>query len=344
MVLPQLDAYHSGRQMQHLQPWESVALAQSHSQRQEVKEFPLKYHFEAYADFHVVTLTVDGTPLLLFGDPAAMPQRTPWELCAAGDLGSMESNVMAGRALLGLFNLPDGSARCAIFIMLDKHMHGNNRSAASSAYRRIAPKSVELVLLPQYVALAFCVRLLEMHQKKAEYFNPHQDWPQPIAMNANFSIFLQKLAFLGDTRSRRELVVFAEPNPSRLPLVMGIAQAGVPVRRMASDRKTKLTDTLVRLLRHFLTPASTPLDSQYDQYFRARLLEPAAHGDGHILAVATALLLAIITGRSDLCIAGVFGAGKNPLTGGLAYRSELRIRGHVGGHLHQRKCSGQGPG
>ena len=144
-------------------------------------------------------------------------------------------------------------------------------------------ESVELVLLPQFVALAFCGRLLELHQKHAAYFNPRHDWPQPIAMNANFSITLQKLAFLGDTRSRRELLVFAEANPSRLPLAMGIAQAGIPVRPMASDRKTKLTDTLVRLLQRFLTPASiSSMDSQHDQYFRDSLLEPAAHGDGQI--------------------------------------------------------------
>ena len=41
----------------------------------------------------------------------------------------------------------------------------------------------------------------------------------------------------------------------------------------------------------------------------AVLLETAGHGDGHVLAVTVALLLAILTGRSDLCIAGVFGAG-----------------------------------
>ena len=28
MVLPQLDAYHAGRQLQHLQPWIRVELAQ----------------------------------------------------------------------------------------------------------------------------------------------------------------------------------------------------------------------------------------------------------------------------------------------------------------------------
>ena len=34
MVLPQLDAYHTGRRIQHLQPWISVALAQGHAQDQ----------------------------------------------------------------------------------------------------------------------------------------------------------------------------------------------------------------------------------------------------------------------------------------------------------------------
>jgi len=34
MVLPQLDAYHTGRRIQHLQPWISVALAQGHAQGQ----------------------------------------------------------------------------------------------------------------------------------------------------------------------------------------------------------------------------------------------------------------------------------------------------------------------
>ena len=71
MVLPQLDAYHSGRQLQHLQPRVSVELAQQQSRR---------YQYEAYAGFHVIQLLTDGAPILLF---------------------RMESNVMAGRALFG---------------------------------------------------------------------------------------------------------------------------------------------------------------------------------------------------------------------------------------------------
>jgi len=79
MVLPQLDAHHSGRQMQHLQPWESVALVQEQVQHQQALRFPLRYQYEAYADFHVITLATEGAPILLFGDPSAMPQSSPWE-------------------------------------------------------------------------------------------------------------------------------------------------------------------------------------------------------------------------------------------------------------------------
>ena len=79
---------------------------------------------------------------------------------------------------------------------------------------------------------------------------------------------------------------------------------------MANERKTKLTDALVQILRRLLTPATVTLPGLHDLYLRDTLLALAGHGDGHILTVTIALLLAVLTGRSDLCIAGVFGAGK----------------------------------
>ena len=91
---------------------------------------------------------------------------------------------------------------------------------------------------------------------------------------------------------------------------MGILQPEIPVRQMASERETKLNDALVRILRRFLTPATVTLPGSHDLYLRDNLLALAGHGDGHVLTVTVALLLAILTGRSDLCIAGVFGAGK----------------------------------
>ena len=41
--------------------------------------------------------------------------------------------------------------------------------------------------------------------QNATYFDPSSDWPKPIELNATLPIVLEQLAFLGDTRSRREL-------------------------------------------------------------------------------------------------------------------------------------------
>ena len=99
---------------------------------------------------------------------------------------------------------------------------GNNRSAAARVYRRVSPKEMELVLLPYSVACAFYDHLLTDHLRTTTYFEPEADWPQPIVSQNNLLISLQQLYLLGDTRSRRELLVFAEANAARLPLAMGI--------------------------------------------------------------------------------------------------------------------------
>ena len=139
---------------------------------------------------------------------------------------------MAGRALFGRFQLPDGLRRCAIFLVQEKVMQGTitSRSADSRAYRRIAPKSLELVVVSRAVTFAFCRRLLAQQPAEVEYFDPTRDWPQPIVFHANFSVLMEEMAFLGDTRSRCELLVFAQANSARLPLTMGILQPNIPVR------------------------------------------------------------------------------------------------------------------
>ena len=132
-----------------------------------------KKQYEAYAGFHVIQLLTDGAPILLFSNPTAIPQFSPWDLCAAGNLGSMESNVMAGRALFGCLQLPDGQRRCAIFLVHEKVTQGASKSADYRAYRHIAPKSLELVVVSQPVAEAFCGRLLLQHLQHATYFDRH---------------------------------------------------------------------------------------------------------------------------------------------------------------------------
>ena len=82
------------------------------------------------------------------------------------------------------------------------------------------------------------------------------------------------------------------------------------VRPTWFEDTTPKDNALVRVLCRLLTPIGVAIPGPHDEYMRDSLLPLAAHGDGYVLTVAVALLLTILTGRSDLCIADVFGAGK----------------------------------
>ena len=75
---------------------------------------------------------------------------------------------------------------------------------------------------------------------------------------------------------------------------------------------TRLCDTLMRVLERMISPRSLDLDIQGEEWFQhTAIITIAADADGHILGVLISLLLAAATGRLDLAIAGLFGAGKS---------------------------------
>ena len=269
MVLLQLDAYHAGRHLQHLQPWASVELMQQQLRGERGTNMHLTYQYKGYAGFHALQLHTDGAPVLLFCAATDLPQMTPKELCEAGRLGNMEANVMAGRALLAVLHLSDAQCRCALLLVHEKVLQGGtSKTPEQRAFRRISPKYLDLCVISLPIAKNFCGSLLERYLAKMEYFDPLQDWPKPIEQNMTIPILLEDLVFLGDTRSRYELLVFAQANPARLPLAMGLAQPDIPARRMANDRKVQLTDALVRILVRFLTPPTVETELVHDCYYR----------------------------------------------------------------------------
>ena len=77
------------------------------------------------------------------------------------------------------------------------------------AIKRVAPKLLELIVVSLPTTRTFCGKLLDQYLKTTGYFDPAQDWPRPIGENMTMAVVLEELAFLGDTRSRHELLVFA---------------------------------------------------------------------------------------------------------------------------------------
>ena len=94
----------------------------------------------------------------------------------------MEANVMAGRALLGTLQLPNGTRRCAVFLVQEKVMQGTSRAAAYRAFRRIAPKFLELIVVSGSIATEFCGRLLQQHASGLTYFDPFKIGPNPLSI------------------------------------------------------------------------------------------------------------------------------------------------------------------
>ena len=116
--------------------------------------------------------------------------------------------------------MPDTQQRCVILLVHEKVMpSGTSKNPAQRALKRIAPKLLELVIVSLPIARTFCGRLLDQYLKTMSYFDPAQDWPKPIEDHVSMAVVWEELAFVGDTRSRHELLVFAQANQSRLPLV-----------------------------------------------------------------------------------------------------------------------------
>ena len=104
----------------------------------------------------------------------------------------------------------------------DMTMQDSNKNAACRAYRRIAPRSFEVILLPHFVARAFCGRLIEQYAKDTEYFNPCQDWPHPMEVNACQRLLSKPLPMKISTgpTCANEAVACACVQPPKQPLLM----------------------------------------------------------------------------------------------------------------------------
>ena len=124
-------------------------------------------------------------------------------------------------------------------------------------------------------------------------------------------IVVKDVFSLGSTRSAKELTAVAHTPASRMVRGLGIQTENPAATVMPPDTKGHLMGLLSLLLRRFLTPWHVPMDIPYDSWFRTVVLPIAAMEDGHLVAAISAVSLAIATGKLDLCIQGLFGAGKS---------------------------------
>ena len=106
-----------------------------------------------------------------------------------------------------------------------------------------------------------------------------------------------------------EITAVARTPPCRYHLGLGIYNVQVAVEGMDGNKKNHLLHLCGQLLRLVLIPCH--IESGPQTWTRTTALSFAAELDGHVLGTLRAVTMALLTNRLDLCIQGLFGAGKS---------------------------------
>ena len=177
-------------------------------------------------------------------------------------------------------------------------------------WKHVAPYQTELAILPQEMAETFCKHALEGFQNHQNYeyiydwigiFSPTEGGRVPVKMH--------HIELLGDTRSADDLGVFCTMPAERLCIGCGLTSSERPTGTHP-NQKALLREAAIKLLSAILLPDQQEGDNEEVLAFKKVCQELRQQHDGHFLSMVSSLVLAILTGRTDLCISGVFGAGK----------------------------------
>ena len=122
---------------------------------------------------------------------------------------------------------------------------------------------------------------------------------------------LHDMWLLGETKSAGELQAIMEMASSRIPAVMGISNLPSPARLGSQGQTDTLCGYLGTILRRLLTPKNVNMGIPHEDWFVQKMIPLVEQEDAHILAVIDAVSICVLTGRTDLAIQGLFGAGKS---------------------------------
>ena len=120
---------------------------------------------------------------------------------------------------------------------------------------------------------------------------------------------MHHIELLGDTRSADDLGVFCTMPSERLCIGCGLTCNDRP-EGTHPNQKAQLREAAINLLRTILQPDDQDGDNEEQVAHKKVCQQLRQQRDGHFVSMVSSLVLAILTGRTDLCVSGVFGAGK----------------------------------
>ena len=122
-------------------------------------------------------------------------------------------------------------------------------------------------------------------------------------------ITVDQVYFIGDSRSASELEVFINMPIERLRVGCGL-QCTLPHVPLVPSSRTLLFSAAVKLLKFAMGSESCSPTNAAEDALMSAMYPLLCNPDEHVLSTIGSLVLALIEGRTDLPISGVFGAGK----------------------------------
>ena len=107
----------------------------------------------------------------------------------------------------------------------------------------------------------------------------------------------------GCTKPTREITAVAQTPPCRYHLGLGIYNV------QDGNKRSHFLHLCGQLLRLVLIPCH--VEGELHPWTRSTALSFAAELDRHVVGTLCAVTMALLTNRLDLCIQGLFGAGKS---------------------------------
>ena len=175
-------------------------------------------------------------------------------------------------------------------------------------HRQCNPKTLEVAFLTEPATEFFAVAQLQVLQER--YLACGQGLSHAVPTTAaNTTFLLRDMWMFGITKSTSELTAVAQTPECRYHLGLGINNVQVAVNGMDGDKRSHLLSLCGQLLKLVLTPCH--IETEASQWIRTTAVSYAAEMDGHVLGTLCAVTMALLTNRLDLCIQGLFGAGKS---------------------------------
>ena len=228
---------------------------------------------------------------------------TPGRLIAF--IGGEDTQVLGNATLQVVFGL--------VLSIVSKTTKKKDETPSQRIHRQCNPRSIEVAFLSEAAVDFFAEDQLTALQGRYLEKNKSLSVLDAAIINGRNPVpscfVLQDVWMLGSTKSTNEITAVAQTHPCRYQLGLGIFNVVTVVEGMDGGRKSHLLHLCGMLLQLVLRPYHDQTDPH--TWTRTVALSFAAELDGHVMGALCAVTMALLTNRLDLCIQGLFGAGKS---------------------------------